>query len=119
MPRPRFQFRLRTLFVVVTLLAAACGYVAHEYRIVQRRNEKRENLWLVDVQWMTAESYEKHRSLPLGRPPPKISWIRQQLGDVPVYFLSLPETTSDEYAKEIQAIFPEAIVQKREHRVSL
>jgi hypothetical protein len=28
-PRRRFQFRLRTLMIVVTLLAVACGYVTH------------------------------------------------------------------------------------------
>jgi len=37
-PRRRwFQFRLRTLLVVVVLLGAACGYVAHEWRIVASR----------------------------------------------------------------------------------
>jgi hypothetical protein len=32
-----FQFSLRTLLIVVTMLAAACGYVAWQAKIVQER----------------------------------------------------------------------------------
>ena len=36
-PRRRFQFRLRTLMIGVTLLAVVCGYVGHQAEIVHRR----------------------------------------------------------------------------------
>ena len=36
-PRRRFQFRLRTLFIVVMLVAVACGYVAWQKKIVGDR----------------------------------------------------------------------------------
>jgi len=36
-PRRRFQFRLRTLFIVVTLLAVLGGYLLLEARIVNER----------------------------------------------------------------------------------
>jgi hypothetical protein len=36
-PRRRFQFRLRTLLIGVTLAAVACAYVAREAQIVRER----------------------------------------------------------------------------------
>jgi hypothetical protein len=35
--KTRFQFRLRTLFVVVTLAAVGCAYIEREWRIVRER----------------------------------------------------------------------------------
>ncbi len=42
MPFPRFQFRLRTLLIVVALLAILCAYVAQQYRLVAARKA-----WLI------------------------------------------------------------------------
>ena len=43
-PRRRwFQFRLRTLLIVVELLGAACGYVAHEAQVVRERTRLADN----------------------------------------------------------------------------
>jgi hypothetical protein len=36
-PRRRFQFRLRTLMIGVTLLGVACGYVGSQVNIVRDR----------------------------------------------------------------------------------
>jgi len=41
--KPRFQFRLRTLFVVMTLAAVVCWYVAGQWRIVQARSDFSHN----------------------------------------------------------------------------
>src|SRR5258708_4678300 len=41
-PRRRFQFRLRTLMIVVTVVAVACGYASHEVRIVKERRKAAE-----------------------------------------------------------------------------
>jgi hypothetical protein len=38
-PRRRFQFRLRTLMIGVTLLAVVCGYVGRQAEIVRNRRE--------------------------------------------------------------------------------
>jgi hypothetical protein len=37
--RRRFQFRLRTLMIVVTLLAVPCGYIGWQARIVRERRD--------------------------------------------------------------------------------
>jgi hypothetical protein len=42
MSRPRFQFRLRTLFVVVTLSAIACGIVVEWQAFAERGQAARE-----------------------------------------------------------------------------
>ena len=36
-PRRRFQFRLRTLMIGVTLLAVVCSYAAHQAQLVHKR----------------------------------------------------------------------------------
>jgi hypothetical protein len=40
--RRRFQFRLRTLMIAVTLLAVACGVVIDRIRLIRERDEARE-----------------------------------------------------------------------------
>jgi hypothetical protein len=39
-PLRRFQFRLRTLLIVVTVLSAVCGYLGWQAKIVQERKAK-------------------------------------------------------------------------------
>ncbi len=52
-PRRRFQFRLRTLFAVVALIALACGWAAdharmiHELDDMKRREDTTEQLTLM------------------------------------------------------------------------
>ncbi|HEV2968861.1 MAG TPA: hypothetical protein VGY55_02655 [Pirellulales bacterium] len=41
-----FQYRLRTLFLVVTILAVPCGWLANQARIVEERKALRS--WLLD-----------------------------------------------------------------------
>jgi hypothetical protein len=48
-PRRRFQFRLRTLMVGVTLLAVPCSYVGWQVRVVKERRlqiEARSSPWI-------------------------------------------------------------------------
>jgi hypothetical protein len=44
MKLPRFQFRLRTLMIVVTLLAVACGNVGWQAKFVRARTAMRQRL---------------------------------------------------------------------------
>ena len=57
-PRRRIQFRLRTLMIGVALLAVACGYVAHETKIVRKRDAMQ--LELKNLGWVNASD---HKSL--------------------------------------------------------
>ena len=96
---PRFQFRLRTLMIMVTLVAAVCGYVAHEARIVRERRIQ-----------ITARSssrilvYHGEQALPNGP-----NWFRFALGDVPIEWIS-PDHRYATSADMLRALFPEAVV---------
>jgi hypothetical protein len=90
-PRRRFQFRLRTLMIGVTLLAAACSYVGWQAKIVMERrlilnvfefsDGGKGGYWVegADV-W---EPYTPtHKTLiAAGTPENDPSWIRLWLGD--------------------------------------
>jgi hypothetical protein len=56
-PRRRFQFRLRTLFVVVTLFAVASWIVADRARLVRERDEavERSHNRAEAMAWMERE----------------------------------------------------------------
>jgi hypothetical protein len=110
----RFQFRLRTLFVAVTLLAAVCGYVAHEAKIVRKRRE-----------WLKAHPFppvvDRLSSAFPGFFGPSIypgevergpSFIRRLLGDVPVTEVGVPASASAEEKKSVHSLFPETYVEE-------
>jgi hypothetical protein len=101
--RPRFQFRLRTLIIGVTLFAVACGYVAWQARIVHKRK-------LVD-DWITAHNGETAISLKMpgvADYQPSVSWFRRILGDRAVAGVNLSSPPSAEDEARIWAAFPEA-----------
>ncbi len=98
----RFQFRLRTLLIVVTLFAIPCGFVAHEAKIVARRK-----VWLVahscyfkisdHVVWSLHSEREHGPSL-----------VRLWLGDEPRGTIEVWDSASDEDIKLASSLFPEA-----------
>jgi hypothetical protein len=95
-PRRRFQFRLRTLLIVVTLLAVACGYVAHEARIVQdRRDEWKRSVTYRHVMFRNEDEFGI------------LNWTRRALGDKVVYIIALPEETDPAELARLHSIFPE------------
>jgi hypothetical protein len=89
-PRRRFQFRLRTLMLGVTLLALLCGavmWVARDFeRLIRERDaalekardaheqaieiERRADEAIADLMVM-AESERRLRAITTERPPPK------------------------------------------------
>ena len=89
----RFQFRLRTLFVVVTLVAVACSYIAHEWRIVRKRR---------DLDQAFAGSY-------LPGSPDKLPWLRRVMGDVTYEEMELYGISDDDLVR-VREAFPEAEV---------
>jgi hypothetical protein len=95
-----FQFRLRTLLIVVTLLAVPCAYVGWQARIVtERRN------WLANPQF---------GSWPWGDDPPNCSlpWIRRLLGDTECIFMIADDAVSDADLAACRSAFPELDVRR-------
>jgi hypothetical protein len=124
-PRRRFQFRLRTLLIGVTLLAGVCGYVAWQAKTVQERKAVAD---LVQYQYKGAVywSSEVKRLSPSASglriledkivlPLREVSWLRRWLGDdaatLILYRMSMPK---DEIAR-MKAAFPEAHFQSDEY----
>jgi hypothetical protein len=105
-PRKRkrrwFQFTLRTLFVVVAIMAIACGYVAHEWRTVRERDAIYDRLVSVD------RSTISHIVDENGQPLSSVSWIRQLLRDRTIDRIQVPRETSAEECQKIHRAFPEA-----------
>jgi hypothetical protein len=97
---PRFQFSLRTLLIVVTLLAIPCWYMGSQYRIVAERRAV-----LAKVVKSGGGFYTDS-----GNPTPTIPWIRSLLGDEGmsniVYVCRAGREVHAE--NEIKKAFPEA-----------
>jgi hypothetical protein len=92
--RRRFQFRLRTLMIGVTLLAVPCTYVGWQAKIVREREAFLENRM-----WLSAEHS------PSG--PVQAHWMLRLLGAKSVYYVLVWNLADAERAA---SLFPEAIV---------
>ena len=100
--RRRFQFRLRTLLIGVTLFCVVGGYVGHQVQIVHERKRV--------LEWITAHDGEvviKRKNPGAADYRPSIPWLRRILGDSPVAGVDFggPPTTEDE--AQIREAFPE------------
>lgn len=98
----RFRFSLRTLLVVVAILAVPCWYVGEQWRVVQHRKALRAVL------------NQRNRGLS-GLPNfvprdewPVLPWYRTMLGDTttPGIFLDR-DAFSDDEIEQFREAFPE------------
>ncbi|HZZ73585.1 MAG TPA: hypothetical protein VFE24_15130 [Pirellulales bacterium] len=102
------QFSLRTLFVVVTLLAIPCAYVGWQAKIVVKRKVMIEKI----VEGGGAFSYFVPPIPPANYAPPEsVPWCRHLLGDCEVWIIAPPASMEDDQAYAIKEMFPEAKVQ--------
>jgi hypothetical protein len=102
--RPLHSFSLRTLLIGVALLAALCGYVAHEAKIVQDRRVWAINhghFWVTNPLRATVERVS-------GDPSRGPSFVRLWLGDKPLPQLVVPTDTEPSEIKLAASLFPEA-----------
>ena len=142
--RRRFQFRLRTLVVGVTLLAVVCAYVAHQARIVRDRQAwvvaQREKELEFQKAWFEAlnkkgvefphyrgkgkridtgvellELPETARKLTDGRGTGGPSFIRRWLGDVRYDQIAVIAPDNDDECRKAVELFPESLVIVVEH----
>jgi hypothetical protein len=95
--RRRFQFSLRTLLIVVTLLASAAGYVGRQYEIVQNRRS------FIDDHLNRYGNLEVDPSDAV-----EVPWIRRLLGDEGVEKLGLDADSDKNERRRAAALFPEA-----------
>ena len=105
-PSRRFQFRLRTLMIVVTLLAVPCAYVGSQAKIVRNRRTMRE--WLQShgamVMTIAVDISTKKRF------QPSVSWLREMFGDSGVVSIGVRRPLSSAEEQRLKAAFPEAVV---------
>ena len=113
MPLPRFQFRLRTLFVVVTVLSIPCTYIGWQAKVVRERKALLAELsnsgdgYITEATGFDLYAYGQARQD--FYPECRISLIRTWLGDEPIfeidYFPHLPPTA----VARIHESFPEVV----------
>ena len=113
-PRRRFQFRLRTLMIVVTLLALPMGYVGWQAKIVRERkfwletHAAREpggdDMYSVDPGWVVFRDGNHEQRSP--------SRIRLWLGDEDHSVLLISPAAPETDAAVAAALFPEAAIYK-------
>jgi hypothetical protein len=108
MPRHRFQFRLRTLLIVVTIAAAGCAYLGHEWRIVQHRKALLKTTDCLWEPWSAEMRNPGGLGLRVPSEPPSIPFVRRLLGDEPIFFFGQFSNTSKDEVEELHAAFPEA-----------
>ena len=95
----KLQFRLRTLMIVVTLLAVPLGYVGWQAKIVRER--KAERARAVDMRLVGINGSDEE----------VIPWIRHILGDECVVWIREPIGTDAVEVDRLQALFPEAKIE--------
>jgi hypothetical protein len=95
--KPRFQFRLRTVLIVVTLIAVMCGHVGWQARIVQERKALLRTY--ADTQVRFASFDERRDS--------EIPLLRRWFGD---HFVNSIALRASGNAALYEAAFPEADV---------
>ena len=107
-----FQFSLRMLLIVVTLLAVPLGYVGWQSKIVRERTAMREWMKGMGRIWLRTPDMGSGSIPPVKAPPPfqKLSSLRKWLGDEEVEEIWLPRTIPQSAADQIKATFPEARV---------
>jgi hypothetical protein len=106
---PRFQFRLRTLMIVVTLLAMICGYVRWHSAVVAKR--RREAV----AKYKSWVALPLPASLPgnahsLFSPRPMAPWPLRWFGEEGYALIVVPMYTSDDEIERLRKLFPEAEV---------
>jgi hypothetical protein len=126
LPKRRwFRFGLRTMFVVLAVLAIPLDWLAWQIQIVRERKAvlaEVESTAPGEFLFVTLERAEAVR--PPGsyahREYVRISRLRRRLGDESYWRMFLPETIDAELTKRVESAFPEAEISMRgAHRDSL
>jgi phenolic acid decarboxylase len=99
-----FQFRLRTLMIVVTLLAMPCWYAAGQRRIVIARAGFERDHPEINICWQN-DAIEQW-----GRPRFEVPWMRRLLGDRTATGIVILNDASADDVEAAKRLFDEAEV---------
>lgn len=117
----RFQFRLRTSMIAVTLLSVACAYVGWQARIVRQREQwlaanPNCNRVLVFRQGPFESALTSEGPLIAGGDRGKApGWLRMWLGDQTLAEAILPEKATKAEIAEAVRDFPETSFYRRNY----
>jgi hypothetical protein len=101
-PRRRFQFRLRTLMIVVTMLAVPMSYVGWKLKIIRERRETvaKQSAFPAAPQ-IGARGLWTH---------PKTPWPLGWLGEDGYAYIFLDDSAAPDEVGRVKLLFPEATV---------
>lgn len=106
--RRRFQFRLRTLMIGVTLLAVPCGYFGWQAKIVRERKAMR-----IETEQHGTETIDFDGIVWNPESKPKPSLVRRWMGDKALFEADVQLRDLDSpYTARIKEVFPEATISK-------
>ena len=105
--RFRFQYTLRTLFIVITLLAIPCGYVGYQLRFVAQRKALIEEIRKRGGAVLSVAVYPHPATEDQA---PTVPWIRRLLGDEPYWEVAFAAPCSRSELAHAEEVFPEARV---------
>jgi hypothetical protein len=106
-PRRWFAFRLRTLLIVMAVLATVCGWLYHERRVIQERTKKREALYRA----IFVGTKRNYVIVPTGAGTSAdqyTPWLWRMFGDSFVLEIGLLKDTPSDIVERIRVAFPEA-----------
>jgi hypothetical protein len=118
-----YQFSLRTLLIVVTLLAVPLGYVGWQARIVRERQAMMSGFLHERCIFAVVSDLDRGppflRTRPETYPASSIPWVRRILGDECLLVVRISwDATKDDFER-VQATFPEVKAQRSEFIISL
>jgi hypothetical protein len=117
--RPRFAFRLRTLFAVVTILCALLGWIGVERRFIQARRAAVARLERAyqNRDGGSATPYPMSKLLDWKdggwrseMDTPSVPRLRRWLGDVPYGVVNVPAAWPESEVRNLRYLFPEAYI---------
>jgi hypothetical protein len=105
MARGWFQFRLRSLLIVVTAASLAFGWVAGEAHVVQERKAMQKSIDEGGGACVANDVRSSSAGNSRVEEPPM---LRRLLGDTKVATIFLPRKTSEQDMQRIKTLFPSA-----------
>jgi hypothetical protein len=108
-PRRRFQFRLRTLMIGVTLLAIPCGYLGWQAKIIRERREAAARYQTIRGREST---FGPLHMLRIQRPP--APWPLRWMGEEGYLTIIVRKGTPADEIARLKGLFPEASVEEIE-----